>query len=261
MSRSRAPFLLSLVALLLLLAALVLFMWAVTPPRLLGGVILPAGVGAVLLSGGLVIAAAVKQRRLAGRRSWFVTGAVLIACVGVALTPVALHLVCGLSSWLCNQKIANLAVSLQMYDADYDTLPDGSRWCDAIASREPRVEPWWFVCPLRPDIRCGYAFNAALSGVSLADIPDPTGVILLFESDAGWNACGGAELLPEKPRHGGADLYADGVGVARVRTRDDTTDGVAARWDPYPSDHITGRGKPLPNDARGKAGSDLLPNE
>jgi hypothetical protein len=224
-------------------------------------VILPAAVGAVLLSAGLAIAAAVNQGRSAKRRSWFVTGVVVIACAGVALIPRALSLVRGLSSWLCNQKIANLAISLEMYDADYDTLPDASRWCDAIASREPRVKAWWFVCPQRPDLRCGYAFNSALSGVSLKDIADPAGVILLFESDAGWNACGGAELLPEKPRHGGADLYADGVGVARLRTRDDTTDGVAARWDPYPSDQITGRGKPLPNDARGKAGSDLLPNE
>jgi hypothetical protein len=39
-------------------------------------------------------------------------------------------------------------------------------------------------------------------------IGDADTTIMLFESDRGWNATGGAELLPNKPRHDGGDRYA-----------------------------------------------------
>ena len=52
--------------------------------------------------------------------------------------------------------------------------------------------------------------NAAVAGLKEADVPSDT--VVLFESDAGWNASGGVELMITQPRHGDRWVvgYADG---------------------------------------------------
>jgi len=68
--------------------------------------------------------------------------------------------------------------------------------------------------------------------------------VLIFESDAGWNAAGGAELLPDEPRHKRGDnyIFADGRvdWVPRKKLPDGTwakepgPDGVI--WEPVLKD-------------------------
>jgi prepilin-type processing-associated H-X9-DG protein len=74
-----------------------------------------------------------------------------------------------------------------------ERFPDARAWCDQLLPYVPDKEV--FVCPSRPQLRCGYAFNSALGGVRYDSIKDPAKVVVIFETDRGWNAAGGPELL------------------------------------------------------------------
>ncbi len=113
---------------------------------------------------------------------------------------------------ICRLHLRMLAGVLELYMADNDgVLPVDSNWCDSTFHylRTARA----LVCPEAENlVRCGYAYNARLSGVDAHIIPDPRLTVVLFESDQGWNAAGGPELLSDEPRHFGGDNYgfADG---------------------------------------------------
>jgi hypothetical protein len=128
----------------------------------------------------------------------------------------------------CSFRAEILGRAMQMYVLDWDNvLPVAAGWCDSVSEYAgPAAEevdpgfPWSsespFVCPSAPALRCGYAFNSELSGVDLNALSDPHNTILLFESDAGWNAAGGADLLPSRPRH---------LRVGGLTRRDEDADG------------------------------------
>jgi len=120
----------------------------------------------------------------------------------------------------CLAYTRGLAEALVMYAQDNEgVLPQSDSWCDAIEPYLPYAYASFFVCPAAPNLTCGYAYNKALSGVPLSALSDPAKTILVFESDAGWNASGGVELLPERPRHTYGDNYGLADGYARYSGR------------------------------------------
>ena len=113
----------------------------------------------------------------------------------------------------CLSNVTDLAVAALKYANDHgERLPPARDWCDRL--RAYLKDPQAFVCPATRNQRCSYAFNANLSGVRLADIPESRRVVFFFESDRGWNAAGGPELLPAQPRHrfGRVDVLVRGNG-------------------------------------------------
>lgn len=96
--------------------------------------------------------------------------------------------------------------------------PPAAEWCDAIvqayenaATGRIITEP--FICPTAGEGRCHYAMNPNCRHDSPGD------TVLLFETKAGWNQCGGPELFSvdnHDPR-GGCVLLNDGT-VKFVRT-------------------------------------------
>ena len=142
----------------------------------------------------------------------------------------------------CYSNVENLAICLQMYADEFGVLPPADSWCDKTLeyARNRGV----FVCPERPDLACGYAYNSALSELRLAEVPDPDHTIMVFESDGGWNAAGGRELLVARPRHRGADYFGFAGGqmnsptpIAKVVRRQDLDRGRAGvRWNPDAAD-------------------------
>lgn len=151
---------------------------------------------------------------------------------------------------MCYKNLLNVNLALQMYLADNDDVfpPDGA-WCDAIV--EPYVRNLAvMVCPEAPHVASGYALNSALAGLRaplVEEVGDLKYVIVLFESDRGWNAAGGREALPTVPRHGNGDNYGflDGsCGWQNRRTvgRDERGVGIYVadtaneylRWDSWP---------------------------
>jgi prepilin-type processing-associated H-X9-DG protein len=75
--------------------------------------------------------------------------------------------------------------------------------------------------------RCNYAFNSKLDGLELGKIDPQT--VMIFESDTGWNANGGSELMIGKPRHARMFVvaFADGSVQQLSQSRLNTL-----RWDP-----------------------------
>jgi len=99
----------------------------------------------------------------------------------------------------CVNNVKQLALAIHMYASDnHGRFPTATNWCDAIFDHAGTDKV--FQCPAADSKkRCHYAFNAKLSGIE-AERADPDTVII-FESDAGWNASGGPELAPPKARH------------------------------------------------------------
>jgi prepilin-type processing-associated H-X9-DG protein len=108
----------------------------------------------------------------------------------------------------CVNNMKQLGLALRIYEGDHDIFPSIDNWCDSIQSTN--VEAKVFHCPRMPTKqRCSYAMNARLRNVKqLSQIPGDT--VLLFESDAGWNALGGPEIAAG--RHGSwiHIVFADG---------------------------------------------------
>jgi len=127
----------------------------------------------------------------------------------------------------CAQNLLILVRAMRAYMADYDdTLPPAERWSDALL---PYVhERSLFVCPSGQNRVCSYAMNAAVGGLRTEEIGTP--VVLLFESDAGWNAAGGPELMPAQPRHFGGDRVGMTDWTANYKARAYEKTGLTRRW-------------------------------
>lgn len=127
---------------------------------------------------------------------------------------------------VCLSNQANLGKAMMMYAEDNGGyLPPTASWCTAI--RDYIDDPTVFVCPEAPKLKCSYAFNRAFSSRKFREIPGDS--ILIFESDRGWNASGGAEALPARPRHQGRDHFAFADGHVRMLTRAECS---KLRWKP-----------------------------
>ena len=156
-----------------------------------------------------------KGIRLRSRRVRCGALAVVLVALFVALfvIPIARRFLSEHQATVCYRNMLYLRDATHAYRDEHDgRLPLAEDWCDALLPYVPdgRV----FVCPASHNDTCSYAFNAAASGVRPADLANADKLVLLFESDAGWNRAGGAALLPAKPRHWGADrvMAASGAG-------------------------------------------------
>jgi prepilin-type processing-associated H-X9-DG protein len=112
----------------------------------------------------------------------------------------------------CLSHVKNISLAVQMYAADNDDhFPPAGEWCDVLDEYVKNRDV--FQCPqARGGPGWNYAYNPLLSSRSMYDLADLANTVAIFESDAGRNAAGGPELLPDEPRHLGGDNYgfADG---------------------------------------------------
>jgi hypothetical protein len=100
----------------------------------------------------------------------------------------------------CGQNIGILTRAISAYCADHrGAFPPAPKWCDALL---PYVhDRSVFVCPAARNQECSYAYNSVVGHIKLDRSENAANLVALFESDAGWNAAGGPELLPDRPRH------------------------------------------------------------
>ena len=98
----------------------------------------------------------------------------------------------------CLANLWMLGVGLSLYAEEHGgAYPPADKWCDVlvgIVSRNGSEEV--FRCPKGGEGRCHYVMNPR------ADTQSAPDVVLLFESDSGWNQAGGAELLTTKHHEG-----------------------------------------------------------
>lgn len=164
----------------------------------------------------LGIVALVQINRSRGRL-WgqgFAIAGIIMSGLIILLTPVILAMLFPVfvraresARWEnCLVHTKNLAVATQMYITDYEACPGASGWCETLTEYVKNEDV--FRCPSEPDLRCGYAYNAELDLAPISSVPDWSMTITQFESNRGWNAAGGWELLVPSPRHRGGDNYA-----------------------------------------------------
>ena len=132
---------------------------------------------------------------------------------------------------VCLPNVKNLSLAVQMYLADHDgVFPPAAQWSDTLLEYVKNEDE--YRCPQAGELRCAYAHNAALSMAMYDAVAHATETVVIFESDQGWNAAGGRELLPDEPRHSGGDNYGFADGHAKWVGREEAMSGQAGlRWE------------------------------
>jgi prepilin-type processing-associated H-X9-DG protein len=137
--------------------------------------------------------------------------AIPIVAMLLAILMPALGRVRALSYRLvCATNVSSIGKAMMMYADDYnDMYPTPSKWCDLLEEKAD-VSPVSFQCKGAPnDGRCNYAMNKNIEKLGLNAPPD---MVLVFETDPGWNQNGGPELLTLDNHNGeGCNvLFSDG---------------------------------------------------
>jgi hypothetical protein len=125
----------------------------------------------------------------------------------------------------CRSHMKTLASALDDHTNATGRRPDSSKWCDVIRAYVADAED--FTCPFDRIGPCSYAMNKNLPE-SLKDVPSD--MVVLFESDPGWNQVGGPEaaLTDQPPWPGCNVLFGNGqvefvkaADIAKLRWRTD----------------------------------------
>ena len=127
----------------------------------------------------------------------------------------------------CVNNEKQLALAVKIYSGDHNgQFPLAATWCDALKV-DVGSEKVFKCVAANSSSRCDYAFNAKLGGMEESKIAPDT--VMIFESEGGWNANGGPELMIGKPRHARLFVvaFADGS-VQQLRESQLNT----LRWDP-----------------------------
>lgn len=150
----------------------------------------------------------------------------------------------------CVSNLRELALAAAMYAMDWDgKLPDADKWVSQLTKY--LADAHVLKCPSAPDLECGYAMNAALSGVVLEKLQSPAETVLFFDSHLGtMNAAGGRDAVCAPGRHGGGNCYAfaDGHATWLPEIPDLSAAGAAAPHGPAaPPAATTTKPKPPAN--------------
>jgi hypothetical protein len=156
----------------------------------------------------------------------------------------------------CAHNVAFLSYLADRHATHRGRLPSAREWIEQLEedrAEGPRLQTALF-CPSTADLPCGYAFNAALDGISPDGIEDPARTVVFLESELGWNASGGPEALPDVPRHRGGDNYGFADGHDEWIKRSRFPDGTWAKepdadwviWEPVLKDQAGEADRPSP---------------
>lgn len=129
----------------------------------------------------------------------------------------------------CWNNLKQLGLMAESYSVKNENALPSAGWCDLLLQQ---TDGEWdyrriFICPMQDDGDYGYAYNINLVGVSASEVNPAT--VMLFESDAGWNATGGPELILQQPRH--ANVFIVGFADGSVR-RVSPKEVQSLRWQP-----------------------------
>jgi prepilin-type processing-associated H-X9-DG protein len=98
-----------------------------------------------------------------------------------------------------------------------DQFPTACEWCDLLIEHA-EVNESMLLCDYNAESRCQYALNKGVEGLGAGA---PGDMVLLFESDAGWNAAGGPELQTTSHHEGeGCNVLFVDSHVEFVHTED-----------------------------------------
>jgi prepilin-type processing-associated H-X9-DG protein len=126
---------------------------------------------------------------------------------------------------VCATNLSGLGKAMLIYANDYnDIFPTTSKWCDLLVEYQ-NVSKQTFACPaaltkyrsVRFIDQCNYAMNKNVEKLGENAPPD---MVLLFESQPGWNQSGGPEILTTDNHYEGCNIaFVDGH-VEFAKTKD-----------------------------------------
>lgn len=125
----------------------------------------------------------------------------------------------------CVNNMKQMGLAVRIYSMDNDDNYPTEKWCDLMLSELGSTNV--LVCPAHDGSSCGYAYNSNLIGREEGSFQPDT--VIFFESDAGWNAVGGPELMIQQSRH--SDVFNVGFADGSVHQLP-ATDLPSLRWDP-----------------------------
>jgi prepilin-type processing-associated H-X9-DG protein len=92
----------------------------------------------------------------------------------------------------CATHLSGLGKAMLIYANDYDDkFPTASNWCDLLMDKAA-VPAGFFQCNGAGAGQCHFAINEAVTELGADAPPD---MVLLFETQAGWNQVGGLDIL------------------------------------------------------------------
>jgi hypothetical protein len=119
---------------------------------------------------------------------------------------------------VCGNNISQIGRAMLIYANEQDGFPTTSKWCDLLIEHA-EVDPSLFRCKGAFEGPCNYAMNKNVENFNLGNAPPE--MVLLFETNPGWNQAGGPELLTtdNHQREGCNVLYVNGY-IEFVKTQD-----------------------------------------
>ena len=93
---------------------------------------------------------------------------------------------------ICGNNMSDIGKLMLLYAGDYDEkFPTPSNWCELL-NEYAEINPKSFRCKGAPGGQCNYAMNINIEKLGTSSPPD---MVLLFETQPGWNQVGGPEIL------------------------------------------------------------------
>lgn len=125
----------------------------------------------------------------------------------------------------CGTNLSGLGNAMLLYANDHENkFPTPSQWCDLLIE-DAAVDPRIFQCKGAGEGACHYAMNEHVADLGTNA---PADMVLLFETQAGWNQVGDADILTTDNHQGdGCNvLFVDGhvefvklAGIPNLRWR------------------------------------------
>ena len=119
---------------------------------------------------------------------------------------------------VCATNMKSLGASMLIYANDYkDNFPTPSKWCDLLIEHA-EVTKKSLRCRGASEGPCNYAMNKNLKKMNTSV---PSDMVVLFETQPGWNQSGGPEILTTDNHQGkGCNVLFFDSHVKFVKTED-----------------------------------------
>lgn len=102
----------------------------------------------------------------------------------------------------CTSNMKQVCLAALMYSQDHQNTLPTENWVEGLYPycKNRAI----YVCPGQPDKKVAYALNEAIAGAAMAEVKDPSQVVLFFEADLPEDVpFGSADAVLGQPAHGG----------------------------------------------------------
>jgi hypothetical protein len=120
---------------------------------------------------------------------------------------------------MCSTNLSELGKSMYYYSNDdaYGRYPSAENWCDLLI-KDANALPEEFKC-VGAEGKCNYAINENVAGLPDANLP--ADMVVLFETEPGWNQHGGREILSvENHQRDGCNVMFNDGSCKFIKTED-----------------------------------------